>query len=287
MSASVSGFWKRPSAMSFLVLPALVVVAVFFVFPCMLLLLQSFGWPEFSLAGYSEDIADDTIATIMLRTFLVAATVTICSLIIAYPFAYLMTKVGRKGQAALIAIVLIPFWTSLLARTFAWMVIFQANGPLVKMLRWFGIESSPLIGTQAGVTISMIQIMLPFMILPLYTNLSKIDLNLLKASNTLGGNGFQTFARVYLPLSLSGVAAGSLLVFILSLGFYVTPRLVGSPQESLIGQIIALRVEELLDFGGAGVLSGLLLVSFALTLAIGWLSLAGVKRLTTRKYVTS
>jgi putative spermidine/putrescine transport system permease protein len=259
---------------------------VFFVYPCVSLLLQSFGFPQWSIAGYLAAMSDPTVTTIMLRTFAVAATVTAITLVIAYPYAYLMTRVKPRARSILIAIVLIPFWTSLLARTFAWMVILQANGPLVKALRLLGIESQPLIGTRTGVTIAMIQIMLPFMILPLYTNLSKIDLNFLRASSTLGGNGWQTFLKIYLPLSWNGVSAGALLVFIISLGFYVTPRLVGSPQQSLIGQLIELRVEELLDFKGAGVLSGLLIISFGITVAIGWGLGRSVHRLTVRKYLS-
>lgn len=249
-------------------IPAFLIVVVFFAYPCLSLILDSFAPPEWTLDGYVKDLTDPVIATVMLRTFGVSVAVMVSTLVIAFPYAYLMTQVSPRARTIMIAVVLIPFWTSLLARTFAWMVLFQSNGPLQDALGFFGIDSEPLLGTTTGVLISMIQILLPFMILPLYSSLSGIDPNFLRAASSLGANGFQTFLKVYTPLALGGVAAGSLLVFIMSLGFYITPRIIGSPQQAMIGQIIAMRVEQLIDFGGAGVLSVLLLLAFLATMLV-------------------
>jgi putative spermidine/putrescine transport system permease protein len=278
----VSSVFRSKGVVRFLSIPAVVVVALFFVLPCLVLILDSFGWPNWTLEGYLKDILDPTIATVMIRTFLISAAVTLTALIIGFPYAYLMTQVSPRVRIFMIAIVLVPFWTSLLARTFAWMVIFQVNGPWQKILEFFGIQSEPLLGTSTGVLISMTQVLLPFMILPLYASLSGIDSNYLRASSALGANGWQTFSRVYAPLALGGVAAGTLLVFILSLGFYITPRIIGSPQQAMIGQIIAMRVDQFLDFSGAGVLSMLLILAFLVTMAALGLVLA-----TTRLFRTS
>lgn len=263
----ISRVFRSKGVVRLLSVPAILVVVVFFVFPCIVLILDSFGLPDWTLEGYVKDLLDPTIATVMIRTFVISAAVTVLALIIAFPYAYLMTQVGQRARIVMIAIVLIPFWTSLLARTFAWMVIFQANGPLQKALAFLGIDSDPMLGTAGGVLIAMVQVLLPFMILPLYSSLSGIDPNYLRASSALGANGWQTFTRVYAPLALGGVAAGTLLVFILSLGFYITPRIIGSPQQAMIGQIIAMRVDQFLDFSGAGVLSMLLMLAFLVTMA--------------------
>ncbi len=260
--------FRSKGVIRLLSVPALIVVVVFFVLPCIVLILESFGWPEWSFSGYAKDLIDPTIATVMLRTFGISAAVTAIALVISFPYAYLMTQVSARTRIIMIAIVLIPFWTSLLARTFAWMVIFQANGPLQSLLGFFGIQSEPVLGTATGVLIAMVQVLLPFMILPLYSSLSGIDPNYLRAAAALGANGIQTFFKVYAPLALGGVAAGTMLVFIMSLGFYITPRIIGSPQQAMIGQIIAMRVDKFLDFGGAGVLSMLLVLAFLVTMLV-------------------
>lgn len=278
----ISRAFHSKGVIRILSVPALVIVAVFFVFPCIVLILDSFGWPEWTFAGYAKDLLDPTIATVMLRTFGISAAVTGLALVISFPYAYLMTQVSARTRIIMIAIVLIPFWTSLLARTFAWMVIFQANGPLQKLLALVGIQSEPVLGTATGVLIAMVQVLLPFMILPLYSSLSGIDPNYLRAASALGANGVQTFIKVYAPLALGGVAAGTLLVFIMSLGFYITPRIIGSPQQAMIGQIIAMRIDQFLDFGGAGVLSMLLILAFLVTMAV-----LGLLLLVTRIFRTS
>ncbi len=278
----ISRVFRSKGVIRLLSIPALIIVVIFFVLPCIVLIMDSFGWPEWTLEGYVKDLVDPTIATVMLRTFGISVGVTVVALIISFPYAYLMTQVTARTRIIMIAIVLIPFWTSLLARTFAWMVIFQANGPLQNILGFFGIQTEPLLGTSTGVLISMVQVLLPFMILPLYSSLSGIDPNYLRASSALGANGVQTFFKVYAPLALGGVAAGTLLVFILSLGFYITPRIIGSPQQAMIGQIIAMRVDRFLDFGGAGVLSMLLVIAFLIVMA-----LFGCILLATRLFRTS
>lgn len=251
-------------------LPALAVVMVFFVYPVISLSAQSFLEPEPGLGHYTELFTDSTTLTILIRTLLVSAMVTALTLALAYPYAYLMTIASPATRALLLFLVLLPFWSSLMARTFAWIVLLQPNGIVSSMLGWVGLGDVPLLGSQIGVTIAMTQVLLPFMVLPLFNSMMQIDRRLLSAAHSMGASRFRAFRRVYLPLSTPGVTAGCVLVFILSIGFWVTPRLVGSPQQSLIGQLIETKAGRLLDFAGAGAISVVLLVvTLVLLVAVG------------------
>jgi putative spermidine/putrescine transport system permease protein len=193
--------------------------------------------------------------------------VTIVAFALGYPYAYLMTRVGDTTRAVMLVIVLIPFWTSVMARNFAWLTILQRGGPVHTVLSWIGLGDIQLVGSQVGVTIAMSQVLLPFMVLPLFSALSGIDRRLLLAARGLGSSPLAAFWKIYWPLSRGGVVAGLILVFTLSLGFYVTPALLGSPQQSLIAQLLAQRTTQLLDFAGASALGMLVLV---VTLVLVW-----------------
>jgi putative spermidine/putrescine transport system permease protein len=166
------------------------------------------------------------------------------------------------------AAVLTPFWTSLLVRNYAWLVLLQDKGVINDMLAAVGIGRISLIGTIWGVLMGMSQILLPFMVLPLYVSISAIDRRLFMAAQGLGAPPALAFARVYIPLSLPGVLAGSLMVFVLSLGFYVTPALLGSPQNSLLSQHMVTQVSALLAWGRAGAMAMVLLVVTAVLLGL-------------------
>jgi putative spermidine/putrescine transport system permease protein len=261
---------RRPALGVLLLVPALVVVLVFFVYPVVALSARSFLEPEPGVAQYAHLFTDSTTLTILLRTFIVAVLVTGVTLVLAYPYAYLMSITGPTVRALLLFLVLLPFWSSLMARTFAWIVLLQPSGVVASLLGLVGLADVPLLGSQVGVTIAMTQVLLPFMVLPLFNTMMQIDRNLLNAAYSMGASKARAFVKVYLPLSIPGVAAGCVLVFILSLGFWVTPRLIGSPQQSLIGQLIETRAGRLLDFAGAGAISVvLLLVAIVLLVAAG------------------
>ena len=189
------------------------------------LLWLSVTTPEPGLGNYTALVADDVTTTIVLRTLLMAAVVTVVCVVVAYPYAYLMTIVSGRWRGVLLAVVLVPFWTSLMARTFAWVVLLQDNGVVNQVLGAVGLGPVRLLGTTAGVTLAMAQVMLPFVVLPVYTAMRGIDRRLVDAALSLGARPVTAFARVYLPLSLPAVAAGATLVMVLSLGFYVTPVL--------------------------------------------------------------
>ncbi|WP_197746423.1 ABC transporter permease [Mycolicibacterium tokaiense] len=257
---------RRTLAALLLAVPAAVWLLLYFVIPSVQLLLTSLTTPEPGLGNYTA-IADGAAVSIIVRTLVMAVVVAIVCAVIAYPYAYLMTIATPRWRAILLILVLVPFWTSLLARTFAWVVLLQDGGLVEKAFAALGLGSVQLLGTPVGVTIAMAQVMLPFMVLPLYNTMRGINRRLVDAALSLGAHPVQAFLRVYLPLSFPGLAAGATLVLVLSLGFYVTPALVGSPQQSMLAQYIGVQVNELVNFGGAGALALTLLIVTLLLLA--------------------
>ncbi|MGA8978555.1 MAG: ABC transporter permease [Pedococcus sp.] len=250
------------------VLPALALLLVVMVWPVLQLLYRSFMTPSFSLEKYQRLLTDGVSVTILTRTIVMSLIVTVVTLLLAYPYAYAMTKVSPRARAVLMALVLLPFWTSLMARTFAWLVLLQDTGVVNSLLSAIGVGPLSLIRNTTGVTIGMTQVLLPFMVLPLYATMSKIDVRLMTAAVSLGAPMRVAFRRVYLPLSMPGVVAGITLVFIMSLGFYITPQILGSPRQAMISQLIATKIDRLLDFGAAGALSAVLIVITLILLAL-------------------
>jgi len=264
---------RRPSASWLLLLPALALMAVVLIIPLGQSLYRSVAEPTWTLQHYANLFTDGVTLTVLGRTALTALVVTACAFVLGYPYAYLMTRVGPRARAVLLVIVLIPFWTSVMARNFAWIIILQRGGPLNEALAFLGLDGVVLYGSVAGVTVAMTQVLLPFMVLPLYSALGGIDRRLLLAARGLGSSPLVAFWKIYWPLSRGGVVSGLILVFTLSLGFYVTPALLGTPQQSLVAQLLAQRTTQLLDFAGAGALGMLVLV---VTLAlVAWANRIG------------
>ena len=244
-----------------LAVPAALFLAVFFAYPVGKLLALSFrDSGEFSLQNFRWLFENPAYMRVLARTFWVAAAVTAICVLLAYPYAYLMTLAGKYWRVVLLLCVLIPFWTSLMVRNFAWLVILGSNGPLDSITGWLGLGRPAFLGSATGVMIAMAQILLPFMVLPLYATLRGIDTSLLAAAASLGARPSIAFFRVYLPLSIPGVMAGSLLVFVLSLGFYLTPAIIGSPQNSLLSQLMVIQIDRLLAWGHAGALAFILMI---------------------------
>ncbi len=253
---------------SWLLLPAAAVVLVFFFYPLAVILWRSFTEPSFGVGNYLAVLGDEVQIRVLLRTLRTALIITVATLVIAYPYAYAMTLVGRRARSVLTLLVLMPFWTSLMARNFAWYVLEQRGGVIDRMLSAIGIDGVVLLGSVAGVTVAMVQVMLPFMVLPLQSSMLSIDRSLLHAAGSLGARRPVAFLRVYVPLSMPGVLAGVSVVFIMSLGFYITPALLGTPQQALVAQVIGTQVNDLLDFAGAGALGTILLVVTLVVLAV-------------------
>ena len=255
-----------------LALPAIGYLLVFFLVPLIVVSLRSvteFPRPTTdSLSNYARFFAAEANLRVLANTFWVAAISTIACLAIGYPYAYLMNIVRPRIAGLLLIAVLVPFWSSLLVRTYAWQVILRDTGIVNSFLLDTGVidEPIPLIRTTLGVILGMSQILLPFMVLPIYTVMRRIDPEYTKAAANLGAPPLSAFLRVFLPLSLPGVLAGALLVFVLALGFYITPALLGGPKDTMISQFIANAVQRgNLDWG---IGSAMAVVLMGLTLAI-------------------
>lgn len=251
----------------------LAVLAVFFGYPVLEMFRGSvtdFLTPgEGGLDNYRWYFESSGQLTVLQRTITTALLTTAAALLIGFPYAYLMTLVGFRWQMVMLAVVLMPFWTSLIVRTYSWVVLLQDSGPVVGVLRGLGLGSPRILGTTTAVVIGTTQVMLPFMILPLYSQLTRIDRNLLLAAQGLGARSWTAFRTVYLPLAVPGMLAGSVIVFILSLAFYFTPALLGSPQNSLMSQQIVEQVTKLLAFGRGGAMALVLLVLTLVLLGAG------------------
>lgn len=248
-----------------LLLPAFGFLAVFFVYPMLGILVRSFtGSHGFTLANYVSAIRDPVYPKIFGLTFEIAFAVTVATLVLAYPLAYKLSTLSGPVAVALMALLLVPFFTDLLVRMFSWMVILGRDGLVNLVLSKFGIGPLQLLYDRAGVLIGMTYALLPYMTLTLYSVMRGIDRGLLQAAGNLGANEWQAFRRVFLPLSLPGIFGGSLLVFVLALGYFVTPRLMGGTHDQMIAMVIENQVEMSLDINFASSLAVLLL---ALTVA--------------------
>ncbi|MCO8276708.1 ABC transporter permease subunit [Actinoplanes sp. TRM 88003] len=265
--AAPAGRVRRSSGWLYLA-PALIALVVLFVVPLASLVVDSFTEPETGLGNYASLFTDGYTIRVLGRTLFIALIVSVAGVLMAYPYAYAMTLVGPTMRAVLVTIVLVPFWTSMLARNFAWLVLLQDGGVVQKILTPFGLGDVRLLGTPLAVGISMTQVLLPFLVLPLYSSMSQIDGRLVAAGQSLGAPRSRAFRRIYLPLSTPGVVAGMSLVFVLALGFYVTPALLGSTRSAMIAQVINVRAKELLDFGGAGAMGIFLLIVTLLVLGL-------------------
>lgn len=255
-----------------LLVPAIALMVGVVYLPLIQSAVRSFGSPP-SFAEYASLFTDGVTMTVLKRTFLSAVIVTLVTFLLGYPYAYLMTRASARARSLLLTVVLVPFWTSSMARNFAWLILLERNGPVDRILSFFGLHDVVFYQTTTGVTIAMSQVMLPFMVLPLYSALAGIDRRLLLAARSLGSSPIKAFWKIFWPLSRVGVISGIVLVFTLSMGFFITPALLGSPQQSMIAQLISQRATQLLDFAAAGALGTFVLV---LTLIlVGWANRLG------------
>jgi len=251
-----------------LVIPVVVFLVVFFLAPLVTMSLRSVtDPPDAGLSNYVKFFDQAANLRVLANTFWIALLSTVTCLVIGYPFAYLMTIVPGRVAGLLLIAVLLPFWSSLLVRTFAWQVILRDTGIINGFLLGIGVVEEPvtLIRTTLGVIIGMSHILLPFMVLPIYAVMRRIDPEFGRAAANLGASPWRAFVRVFVPLTLPGVLAGALLVFVLALGFYITPALLGGLRDQMISQLIVQQVQQALDWGSASAMAVLLM---AITFAI-------------------
>jgi ABC-type spermidine/putrescine transport system permease subunit I len=245
--------------------PAILFLGFFFIYPVVLLLGLSLVDTSgaLSLEHYTRLYEKGVYVKVLLITLKIAGWTTLFAMLAGYPIAYLLSTVKSSTRNSLVIWVLMPFWTSFLVRTFAWIVLLGRHGALNELLLALGIVDTPvrLIFNFTGVMIGMVHALMPLCVLTMLSVMENIDRNLLSAASTLGARGGQAFWRVYFPLSLPGVAAGGMLVFITSLGFFITPALLGGARDTMIVQVIIFQIHEVLNWGFAGAIAMLLLVS--------------------------
>ena len=237
--------------------PPAVWIGAFFVLPMIAIVLLSF-WrvvdynivSDFSLDNY-EKLFRPLYLTVFWRTIKISLLVTLISLCIGYPVAYYLARKTNRFRLTLVVLVILPLWTSYLVRTYAWMLILGTNGAINQALQALGLTDEPitwLLYSDFAVTLALVHIYMPFLILPLYAVLEKLDPTILEAAKDLGGGRWQTFLKVTLPLSLPGVATGCLFVFIPSMGSFVTPELLGGTRSILIGSMVAQQFGAAYDY---------------------------------------
>jgi putative spermidine/putrescine transport system permease protein len=245
-----------------LLLPCLAWICFFFLAPLVMMCWRSLASEGFSLETYSTLFTSPLYTKVMLTTAKTAAVATIGALVLAYPIAYTLTISGGKVRGLILVFVLIPYWVDIIVRSFSWLILLGDNGIVNKALIGLGIVNSPLqlLYNPFSVLLAMVQILLPLTTVTLFGAMLRIDRTLIAAAKIHGASGWQAFRTVFFPLSLPGVYGAGLLVFVLALGFYVTPALLGSPRETMIAQTIMVEASQLLDWPQASAAGAVLLV---------------------------
>lgn len=263
---------REQGLMLLLASPAVLVIVALLVLPVGWLMGQSFYDNGFTLEHYRRIFSEEVYWRSFLLTFRIALMVTVLTLLLGYPVAYAAAQAKRPWDVLILTFVILPFWTSVLVRAYAWLVLLQRTGVANQMLERMGLISDPLalVHNELGTVIATVHILLPFMVLPLYSTMQKIPRELMLAGASLGGGPLHTFLRVFLPLSLPGVVAGLTLVFVLTLGFYITPELLGGGRTIMISMVVSRNVELYNQWGAASVVGVVLLVCvLAIFAAVG------------------
>ncbi|TXR49590.1 ABC transporter permease [Phyllobacterium endophyticum] len=254
---------REQRLMLLLLAPALLVIVVLLVLPLLWLAWQSI-WQDgrFTLAHYERFMTDSVYWLTFLQTFRIAAIVTLLTVVLGYPVAYVAAEAPQRWSILILTMVLLPFWTSVLVRAYAWLILLQRNGIINSALTGSGLIDAPLrlVNNEFGTVIATIHILLPFMVLPLYATMKKIPGELTMAGASLGGSPMHVFLRVFLPLSLPGLIAGMVLVFVLTLGFYITPELLGGGRTYMVSMLVSRNIEVYNEWGAASSISVVLMI---------------------------
>lgn len=250
--------------------PAIAFLTVFFLYPVLRLLLLSVqveATGEFTAEHFHRALTAEVYLRVLGITFGVAGETTLGAVLFGYPLAYWLARQPESRRGWLVMLVLIPFWTSYLVKTFAWMITLDQAGIMNRTLVWSGIVPAPIdvLHGRAGVRIGMIHAMLPLAVLTMLPVMVAVDRQLSRAAATLGAPPGQVFWRVVFHLSLPGVAAAGLLVFITSLGFFITPALLGGPRETMLAQLVIAQVQEMMNWSFAGALAVMMLLAALVT----------------------
>jgi putative spermidine/putrescine transport system permease protein len=263
---------REQRTMMMLASPALCVIVVLLVLPMAWLFWQSIYSDGFTLENYRRILTESIYWHTFALTFRISIVVTLLALALGYPVAYAAAALPPRWGAVVLALVILPFWTSVLVRAYAWLILLQHAGLVNKALQFLGLIDSPLslVHNEFGTVVATVHILLPFMVLPLYSAMQKIPADLMLAGASLGAPPVHVFLRVFLPLSLTGVLAGMTLVFVLCLGFYITPELMGGGRTIMVSMVVSRNVELYNQWGAASAVGVVLLVCvFAIFYIVG------------------
>lgn len=256
---------RRIDRRIWLLAPALLILLVAFIGPVTWLLCRAFTQPAPGFGNFIQLWHHPVYLRVIGNTVMIAAVTTPICVVLGFPVAHAMTYGSPRTRRWLIFLVLLPFWTSLLVRTFATVILLQRTGPLNAMLMGLGLigQPLPLLYNMTGLLIGAVQVLLPFVIFPLHASMLKIDPGYMQAALTLGADPVRAFFRVYLPLTLPGLMTGATLVFISVLGYFVTPAMLGGVRQLMVAQLIQDQIGEFGNWGIAGALSLVLLAATA------------------------
>lgn len=279
MTGSIASPWTGSPAAAkaprdrtlLLMMPAMAMLVLMFFVPMVLFFVRTFmefqgGTAEF-LAQARSLLFSQPYLTALATTNWIALIVTVAVLLIGYPIAYYLTSATGPSVSVVVLAIVLPYFTSIIVRTFSWMVLLGEHGLVNDTMRAIGVisEPLPLMYNRLGVLIGMSYVLLPYMVLTLYAAMRGIDTSLLRAAAGLGASGFYTFRRVYFPLSLHGVLSGALIVYILSIGYFITPALMGGQHDIMVAMLIDRELEVAVDWPSAALMSlSLLVVTLAL-----------------------
>ncbi len=258
--------WIAPA----LAFPLVLLFAIFFVVPFLEIMRVSFAGAGGAMTGINWLATSPVFSIVFLNTLKLSATVTFWCLVLGYPAACFIAMQPERRRGVLLALILLPFWTSVLVRTYTWSIVLGREGILNASLIWLGVTDGPtrFMFTPLAVHLGMVQILLPVAILTLVGVMTELDPGLVRAARVLGASPFRAFWHVFLPMTTPGIVAATMLLFILSLGFYITPALLGGPRHRTIANLIDVQVNQNNDWTTASVMALVLLLTTVIAIGI-------------------
>lgn len=253
-----------------LLLPAVALVLFFYVAPIVQVLTISFTEPEPGFGNYERLLTSEGVQRVILTTLRICLLTTFFALLLGYAIAYAITLASPRARSWWILAVLVPLWISVLVRAFAWVTLLRRQGLVNNTLMQAGVisEPLPLVWNEFGILVGMVHYMVPFAVLPMLASMREIEPRLLAAARGLGASRGQVFRQVFLPLSMPGVIAAGVLVFIFSLGFYITPAILGGGRTLMVAEWIALQILDLIRWGLGTMMASMLVVAIMVTLLV-------------------
>ncbi|MBR0652253.1 ABC transporter permease [Roseomonas terrae] len=253
-----------------LILPAFALLLAFYIAPIVQVLAISVTDPEPGLGNYERIFTSGAVQRVILTTLRICAITTVLALLLGYAIAYAITLASPRARGWWVLAVLVPLWISVLVRAFAWVTLLRRQGLVNNTLMNAGMisEPLPLVWNEFGIIVGMVHYMVPFAVLPMLASMREIDPRLLAAARGLGATRFEVFRRVFLPLSMPGIIAAGVLVFIFSLGFYITPAILGGGKTLMVAEWISLQILDLIRWGLGTMMATMLVVAILVTLAV-------------------